>query len=550
MRGRLNTLLEQETWFYVFYLIVTLLSFNSLCIRTRGLLFAAYAAAACGGVILLYRICHIRRYRNTRALPWLILLWISYGISSLRMWRYGMLENIQAMVWMAIQYFILYAYESDSPISRDKRNIRVVGWVFLGYTFAAAGIAMVMLVLDYGKIVVLEDTLAITGLVWNRLWGIYSDVNFGAVCSLVSMVFSAFFFRRCRMGLRIFLGMNLVLQACYVAFSDSRTAQVGAAVTVFVVALLLLRAKAVQNKQVVRVLAGIALSAVFAAGTVLGIQGIQKAGNALKSIQVQAEESPSAPETAEPEPSQETQQIASPSAAMAQSSEPEASAAEPSQETQQIASPSAAMAQSPEPEEHAVIGRDMDDINGDISNRRFQIWKSGIEIVKTSPVFGVSFRHYVRYAQEHLPDTYIVNNDQTQFGSMHNALIDVLVSQGVLGAGLLICLIVSVAAAVIPYLLRATSRNDYYCVFLLAVLLPILCTAMFYSEIFYINSPGSFLFWMFLGRLMHCVTQQDPEQNQETPLDVQRPHDAGGQAFAGVREISNDGKGAVVCKRF
>ena len=36
------------------------------------------------------------------------------------------------------------------------------------------------------------------------------------------------------------------------------------------------------------------------------------------------------------------------------------------------------------------------------------------------PGTGVTFRNYVPYAEDKLPDTYLVNNDFIEFHSMHN----------------------------------------------------------------------------------------------------------------------------------
>lgn len=78
------------------------------------------------------------------------------------------------------------------------------------------------------------------------------------------------------------------------------------------------------------------------------------------------------------------------------------------------------------------IGREQD-LSGDFSNRRFDIWESGIEVFQTSPIFCVGFRNIVPAAEEKAPNTYIINNDQVKFESFHNMFVDVLVSQGIVG---------------------------------------------------------------------------------------------------------------------
>ncbi|WP_284943231.1 O-antigen ligase family protein, partial [Enterococcus faecalis] len=41
--------------------------------------------------------------------------------------------------------------------------------------------------------------------------------------------------------------------------------------------------------------------------------------------------------------------------------------------------------------------------NSDISNMRFSIWKSSVEIFKTSPIYGTSPRNLLSYAHDKLP---------------------------------------------------------------------------------------------------------------------------------------------------
>ena len=154
-----------------------------------------------------------------------------------------------------------------------------------------------------------------------------------------------------------------------------------------------------------------------------------------------------------------------------------------------------------------IIGRTESDINGDVSNRRFDIWQSGLEIFKTSPLFGITFRNYVPYAEKNLPDTYIVNNDFGKFPSMHNSFVDVLVSQGVLGFFLLLCFIASVLVVFFRYFFKSRGVEYRYNTYLLLCFLPILVSMMFYSETFYMNTGGAFLFWSFLGFLMHSLNR-------------------------------------------
>ncbi|OTO76647.1 O-antigen ligase family protein [Enterococcus sp. 12E11_DIV0728] len=51
--------------------------------------------------------------------------------------------------------------------------------------------------------------------------------------------------------------------------------------------------------------------------------------------------------------------------------------------------------------------------NSDISNNRFNLWKSAFEIFKETPIFGTSPRGLIPFAQKNMPDTLIGKNGQS-----------------------------------------------------------------------------------------------------------------------------------------
>ena len=459
MVQKLSAFFTEATGFKLIYFILTLLSFNSLCALTKGLSMLSYFVAAFGAVVLLFRLVNFKKYTKARGLVWLILFCGSYFLSALISRAYGLTENIQAMVWMVFQFLIIYTYDNDAPIEKDKKEIRIIGWTFLIYTFSMAAVAIFMLVFDYNGYREVRDTAVISGFVWNRLWGLYTDPNYGAVFSIISMVLSVMFWKGTKKPVKAFLIVNCVFEFLYITFSDSRTGMVALLMTVAAAAYLVtLRWKKIENKKtVLRGAVSVALALVLAVATVGALKVVQVGGNAVKAWQYAHElENDEYSEGKIPE---------------------------------------------------SIIGRTDSDMNNDVSNRRFAIWQSGLEIFKTSPLFGITFRNYVPYAEQNLPETYIVNNDSGKFASMHNSFVDVLVSQGILGFVLLLCFIASVLTVIFRCFFKATGEEYRYNTFLLLSFLPVFVSMMFYSETFYMNTGGAFLFWSFLGYLMHSLNR-------------------------------------------
>ncbi len=459
MFKKVSAFFTNAIWFKALYFLLVLLSFNSLAALTKGLSLASYAVAALGAVVLLFRLINYKQYIKARGILWLVLFCGSYCLSALLTRSLGLSENIQAMVWIVIQFFILYVYDNDAPIEKDKKDIQVIGWTFIAYTFAMSIAAIVMLAFDYNNYREVGDTAVISGFLWNRLWGLYTDPNYGAVFSIISMVLSVMFFKYVNKGVKTFLIVNIFFEILYITFSDSRTGMVALLITVMAATYLFgLRWKKIENKNIVlRGAISVALAVVLALASVGVLQVVRVSGNALKTLQYAYQQK------------------------------------HDDYDKNDISD--------------NIIGRTESDINGDVSNRRFDIWQSGLEIFKTSPLFGITFRNYVPYAEKNLPDTYIVNNDFGKFPSMHNSFVDVLVSQGVLGFFLLLCFIASVLVVFFRYFFKSRGVEYRYNTYLLLCFLPILVSMMFYSETFYMNTGGAFLFWSFLGFLMHSLNR-------------------------------------------
>ncbi|MEG0546059.1 MAG: O-antigen ligase family protein [Oscillospiraceae bacterium] len=466
MKNELKQNLLNATVFKILFFVLALISFNGIFARRNITTTFAYIIAALGGMFFIYRLINYKKFVSSKGIFLLIAFCGSYALSSLVTRQYGLGENIQAMIWMVIQFFILYAYDKSQSIDNDKKELNIIAHFFMIYTFIACAVGIAMLITDYYSFEVRDETSIIMGFLWNRLWGLYTDPNYGAVFSVVTMVLSAFYFKLASKPVKAFYIVNCILQLLYIAFSDSRTGLISMFVTFFALSyLLLLRWKKIENKNVF--LKGsicIALSLVVVATSFVVIKGFTTTGNTLKSIQYDYH----------------VEHGTNPGKVDKDKTDSE-------------------------------IGRQQEDINGDVSNRRFSLWKSGLEIFATKPLTGISFRNYIPYAHDYLPETYIVNNDQTDFASMHNSFIDVLVSQGIIGV-VIIALFISIVVFTILKKLFKLKGDDYkYSVFLLCSILPILSSMMFYSETFYMNTGGAVIFWLFLGYLMHMLTKSDKD---------------------------------------
>lgn len=464
----------QATGFKVVYLLLTLLSFNCLCARHTGITLAAYGVSAIGAAVLLLRLGCFRDFRQTRGLYLLVAFCASYVLSSLATRQYGITENIKALIWMILQYFVLYTYNTHSDGQAERREFGLLAHIFMLYTFVAALVGFGMLMTNYNMLIEIDGTTVIGGFLWGRLWGLYTDPNYGAVGAVIAILMSAYFFKNAKPLLKGLYLLNAVCQLIYIALSDSRTGLVTLAVGLASFTYLsALRGRAVAEKPLwQRGLLCVVLAVSVAVLSVGAAKGTQKAVGALREWRYE-QLNPTTPTDPSTEPSQST--VSGADSTTTTTSKPDLS-----------------------------IGRPATDTNDDISNNRFKIWASAWETFLTKPLTGISSRNTTAYIQDVLPDTYLAT---TSFASMHNGLVDVLLSQGILGLGLIFAFAVLVLIPLFRGFFKHRGEAFRYHTILLCVLLTLLCSMMFLSETFYINTAGAFWFWLILGYLTQSLSR-------------------------------------------
>ncbi len=422
-------------------------------------------------ILCLYRFIHLPRYWKSRQFWVIVAFCLSFLLSTVLNMAYGWYDNLRTLVMQGILFFLIYCYRPDQREETLRRN-----HIFTGYYLIACAILSLVgfgyMILGKGEIFFPAEEavpLYYTGFHWGRLYGIYWDPNIGALMCCLSAVLALDIFRRRKLlWMRLVLGFLVALDVLYIAFSDSRTGQVALAVGMGAYVLLRMSRSKWKKYTVVGVAVALAVSALLPVGIKAGY-------NALATTT--ASEPAGAPE--------ET------------ASGPEEPAAEPATE--------------PATEPAVVVGRE-EEYQGDISNRRLDIWKSALDIFATSPAFGVGHNTILAYVEQNLPDSYLINNDHMRFESMHNTFLDVLVAQGAVGLILYLMMAIGFFVTIIKHwekICQVTNGESYA---LFAILIAMVAASFFLSEIVYVCSPMSFLFWMALGSLMQATQVENTEK--------------------------------------
>lgn len=476
-KGKLDYLFSiLETVFKYMFLTLTLFSFNNLFAGHSVQKYFVAIVAVFGAVLVCYRLFNAKKYIRFYGFPLLILFLISYLISTVVNYKYGISENIQAITWMTFHFAILYP--TDVTGTKEKEDKTYVGLLtyFMVYIALANIVSIGMLFAGYGKTALDSATGNMTGFVWGRLWGVYSDPNFGSVLCIAALLGCLYFLRKpnVKVWVKVLLVLDIMLSLSYIAFSDSRTGLVSLLITLLFYSYIALKScNKIKFKFGLKQMFCIAAACIIAFAGAASLVLIRNTYNAAV-VMIHEHKMP------DENPTEQGDEL------------PDESGNDTSDDL-------------PEEPPTGTIDRTGNELDQDISNRRFALWASGIEVWSKAPIFGVSHRNIVSFALANVPDTYLVNNDRIgDFNSTHNAYVDVLLSQGIVGAVIFLVFFVIILCLVFRsmFFLKNNEKCTPENLLSLGLILTFAVSACFILEIVYINTAGAFLFWMSLGRLV------------------------------------------------
>lgn len=405
------------------------------------------------------RMLHWKKYKKMPCLILMILFCVSFLFSAVMNRQYGITDNLKWIIWTGIQFFGLYVCDMDRDEQKVKREFAIISHIFICVTAVVALISLLMLAGSYSAFFTTADNeLIIIGYQWDRLWGAYTDPNYGAVCSVIGILLSGLYLIKKKGVRKLLYAIAMVLNYAYLIFSDSRTGELALVVCGGVFLYLWLLKKFRGRRW---------LKSIVAVGCVMAI---------ILAVGQQAK----------------TQNITYQKEVAAQRAK------------QQI--PKKTKKNSKQ------ITARQKNIREDVSSGRLSIWQSAIEVWESSPVYGAGYTTVTDYAKEHVPGTYIVNNSQGDYTSMHNMFFCVLAYQGAVGTVLFVLIALRMLGYIIIPVLRNKELPDtdaavwFCCIGCVAV------SMMFLLDGIYTNSPNAAVLWLFGGYLIRYTYQKRKEE--------------------------------------
>lgn len=360
----------------------------------------------------------------------------------------GLVANFKLIIWQIIYLFVVFQFGRTKELHSSIITLEKIMMIFWNLLCV---ISIAMFFIHFSYIAPLDkfyNGLRV-GFVENRLYGVFADPNFAGTVSVVILLFSVYYVIEEKESLSIRLKgiISVLIQFIYIVLSGSRTSFIALIAVSFFGAFFFMYNK---RKNILSFLSGLVTGLIV----LLFVMGGEWA---VKS---------SFPE-------------------IAQNITIEHSIKSHSSKTGNKAG------------KNVTLTRDDVEHKDDVSNNRFELWQSSFEIFETTPIVGTSPRNLMDYAVKHLPQTFIATKQQTS----HNFVFYLLATTGLLGTIPILLFIIGNIFRSLRILLA--TNNIKYNRFLLDSLisLTILISACFLTELVLVNKIGSFLFWLYLGKV-------------------------------------------------
>lgn len=467
--------------FAVTYLISAFLNFTFITADTKYLRCLSYIIGIWGIIIIIF--CIFNKNKRRINLPTILslLLIASFAISAMFMYKYGIAENIKGLIWLSLEMIILFAVKKGDISSKYLKYFMIV-YVFISTLYTLLSITMAIVGYMHFPTSTIGDTVA-GGMAHGRLYGLYSDPNYGAISCILCILSILFLLHNSKSKFNIVISLIIAfLQIIYISLSGSRSGLMAFTIATLVVVFLWMRN--IKKKNWVLSFISSILISCFCLSLCIVIEPIYETvePQILKAIDGPITNPMHLYTVQFADKVRNECGIENPY--IKNNGTPENTTTETTYKHGEANS-----------EHIGVLGRNE---NEDLSNNRYAIWSSSIELFLQSPLIGLSNRNYSDFCLEQLPDNYL---SQMRWTSMHNAFIDVLVSQGLIGLVIWICIILLIFISLIKEI--KNNKEDSRLIVLLGMYLCLMVMCMFYSELIYINTIGSIFFWYTFSHIRY-----------------------------------------------
>lgn len=456
-----------------------------------------------GGVFVTDLFTHRRMFSGKYVVPLLIFMGLT-AISMVANMRYGVYSNVVTFAYLVVELFIFYPFSGYRETA--KRDFKVLAYVVTIFSFLLSIYTIISylyyleytFVPDVGKGTVVEQGYQS---IYRRAWGFYYETNWQGITSVIVMFLCSYLIKMAKSKAAVVWNVfNIVYHLIILILTGSRSstfalyASVGVCVW-FVAQKYLARFTLTAVKtHLLRIAAGVAsvlvcmaaLAAVkfllpklqVAVRSTIAHSTRVAAADAIKSFYAFNDIEVTFKGLEEDGPQGEGNKD--------------------------------------EPIEEEKIER-LDILNKDDKfNGRVYIWVDALKVLMKSPLIGTSPENYAEFAADQTPD---VTQEILYGQSMRNGYLQLLLQGGVLGFAAMAFFLVLCVLKVFRYKYGKNGHCTH--IGLLVGAIVALCVfILFSSDLFYIRSGLTYLFWIMLGYGLYLIEEDEHAQKTDEALFV------------------------------
>lgn len=387
---------------------------------------------------------------------------LSYTITFVTNGRNNILNELLMLGYTASSFFLLTYVPEDQKEKDIIQDLRIMGYCFLIVSAILSLSNCVIYVLSFENPDGFREKTGLWGIHNAQLGGLYNP-NTGGVINYISLIISAFFFRKANKKIKSLLIANIIIQYLCFALVQSRGAWI--CFLLFVCCYFLLGTGSWTRKNIgnffLRIIAAVCCMVLLTSGSFLIRKGIVYA-----AVKVQLQNSEIADQNGE-----------------AQITTPHKSEQEIYNEVNRKGT------------ENSTI---------EFTTGRKGIWRTGLRTFMKHPVIGIGYRNIDNVLEAGLSE-YDYRNSSA--GGLHNGYLTVLVSSGIVGFSLY-ALLISIILWKILNIFRFRKENKT--AVMLACLVPsFLVGDLVESRILLTFNNVSVFFWILIGYVMYFGRKEE-----------------------------------------
>lgn len=412
------------------------------------------------GMLLLIRNFFIEKAKVSKILMYLIYAFLaSYIITIIINSNLNLVGNSKTLIWSTLMALVLFVTEYSDDNEKVYRDINIISKIFVIILFIVSFISILMFCLDISFwIPKAGGKLVPQGYYAARLWGIFVDPNQGCAIATVALILSLILLIQKRTLNKVFLIISVFVQYIFIILTGSRGGEIALIFVLIGLGYLLFDYLLRNNIKgnLIRGCISVFIGIIITVGIISSFDETRKILSYIPKSTVK---------------------------------------------TQQYINSTTGIVSGEHGGNVTVVRPDAKTSNG-----RIRLWTDGFRLSKFAPIFGFGDRNIAIKAAELTPGSSLESQ------VVHNGFIHMLLSGGLVATIIMLIFIGIIAVKAMKIFFGAKNRNrEYYIYSILSlVILCLLITTVFLTELFYQNSFVATAFWIFIGNV--CVLSENQIQ--------------------------------------